>query len=90
MMKRSRLLGNLIRINIKDHLKQWMLKSCTAKLQGSVDEQALERLSEGQLKALVTNGISKNEKYAAQQLLLKRAMKEREIKKAHTQKCKPQ
>lgn len=78
MIKRLRLLGNLILRNIKGHLKQWMLKSCAAELQGSVDEQALERLSDGQLKALATNGISKHEKYAAQQLLLKRAMKERE------------
>jgi len=64
--------------NIKDDLKQWMQKSCTAELQGSVDEQALGRLSDRQLKALATDGKSKNEKYAAQQLRLKRAMKERE------------
>jgi hypothetical protein len=76
MMKMSRLLRQFIRIDIKGHLKKWMKKSCTTKLQGGVDEQALGLLFDGELKALVTNGISKHEKYAAQQLLLERAMKE--------------
>lgn len=68
-------------MNIKDHFKRWMQKGCVVKLQGCVDEQALERLSDRQLKTLATDGISKNEKYAAQQLLFKRAMKEKNKKK---------
>ncbi|WP_017026574.1 hypothetical protein [Vibrio rumoiensis] len=51
------------------------LKQSLGNLQNSQDFRYLEQLSEEQLKALTTDGESKAQKHAAQQELLKRALK---------------